>query len=178
MTRPGDGRGTRTILLGGALALLTLAGHTAAGGGLDLTGTAVAVAFSLALAGALSARSRSLPALVAILVAGQALLHLVLTLASGHSAHVAGGPGVSAPVMATAHLVAAVVAAALVRHADQVASAWRRFAGTLLGTLTPSPAGACLPPGRPVAVRLPASSSALLRHHVVRRGPPAAHAPA
>ena len=52
----------RAGLLGSALAVLTLAGHTAAGGALDALGIGIVAVLSTALAAALSTRALSLPA--------------------------------------------------------------------------------------------------------------------
>jgi hypothetical protein len=172
VTKPGDGRWTRTFLLGGALSVLTLAGHTAADGAVDAVGVAVTTAVSLGLARALATRTRSVPALVGILLAGQALLHVVLTVATGHASHGGAGGAMPASVMIVAHAAAAVVAAVLIGHADSVAAAWRRFTRTLLGGPLPSsPSGPAFPGGLP-SDAAPISSSVRLRHHVIRRGPP------
>jgi hypothetical protein len=165
-------RAARAALVAGALALLTLAGHTAGGGRIDPLGLALVSLLSVGLAVATSAGRSSLPRLLALLVAGQALLHLVLTFTAGHAAHSAGHPSTAA--MVGGHVLAAGAAAVLVSHADGLLARWIAFVSAVIGPrVRPAlqPAGAAPAPIAPVP-HSPSHLNALL-HQVVRRGPPA-----
>ena len=172
MTRREGGRLSRTILLGGALLVLTLAGHTAGGGGVDPLGAAVALLISIALASSLARRPLPLPTLAGVLLAGQALLHVVLAVATSHAEHSAidhSAPPASA--MVTAHVLAALAAAIVISRADGIAAAWRRFTASLLGGIDHIvPATTALRPLPSTGVS--ARGQRLLIHHLVRRGPP------
>ena len=168
----------RAGLLGSALTVLTLAGHTAAGGALDVVGAGITAVVALALAVALSARALSFPLLLTVLLAGQGLLHVLVTLNAGH-AHAAAGPSADPAVMVAAHALAALVAAALITHADHLATRWQAFLSTVLGASVPS-----LPtPTLPTRTGVPRADSTagalvLLLHGVIRRGPPVSVTPA
>jgi hypothetical protein len=141
-------------------------------------GLAVLVAVAVALAGT----ERSLATILAGLTGGQFMLH-VLFIAAQHGqypthAHLArpvasgGGGG-----MVLAHLVAAVVSAWWLRRGERavwalarkVAAAVGRPARALLARYSPPS-----PRPRPVAGAAPGSrrGGAVLRHVVIRRGPP------
>lgn len=162
----------RAGLLGSALTVLTLAGHTSAGGALDVVGAGITAVVAFALAVALSARALSFPLLLAVLLAGQGLLHVLVTITAGH-AHAAAGPSTHPAVMVVAHALAALVAAALITHADHLAARWQAFLATVLGAsvlLLPTPT---LPPRRGIARATSADAMlVLLMHGVIRRGPP------
>jgi hypothetical protein len=168
----------RAGLLGSALTVLTLAGHTSAGGALDVVGVGITALVALALAVALSARALSFPLLLAVLLAGQGLLHVLVTITAGH-AHAAAGPSTDPVVMVVAHALAALVAAALITYADHLAARWQAFLATVLGASVPS-----LPtPSLSTRTGVPRADSAagalvLLLHGVVRRGPPSSVASA
>lgn len=156
-------------MVASTLAGLTVAGHTAAGGAPDPVGVVLVVLLSAGLAQLLAARRlRALPVL-ALLLAGQGLAHVVLSLA-GHHAPSSSGPGTGA--MLTAHVIAAAVAALVLVHADRLVDRWLRLTATILGAPAlalpdlPRPAAA-----RPRETRAP-SPSDLLLHHAGRRGPP------
>lgn len=136
-------------------------------------GLSLVAVLSLGLGVATSARSPRLPQLLALLVAGQALLHLVLTFTTGHSGHEGSG-GLPASAMVGGHLIAATVAAVLVRHADDLLDRWAALVSAALGawarpTVVPRRASASVP--APPGNQLTHLSSLL--HQVVRRGPPA-----
>jgi hypothetical protein len=165
-------RRARAALTASALAVLTVAGHTAGGGSVDVLGLSLVVVLSFGLGMATSARSPRLPQLLAVLVAGQGLLHLVLTFTTGHSGHEGGGLPASA--MVGGHLIAAAVAAVAIRHADRLLDRWAVLVSTVLGsgtlrTIVPRDASAAVL-ARPA---LPLTELASLLHQVVRRGPPA-----
>lgn len=150
--------------------MLTVAGHTAGGGALDALGIGIALVLSIGLAAALSARALSVPALIAVLLAGQGFLHLVVSFSAAH-AH--GASSMSTTAMLAGHAVAGVVAAVLIAHADSLAARWRAFLATVIGATSPrtSPVAAT---AASTAMPGPGSRIALvlLLHGVVRRGPP------
>lgn len=165
-------RRARVALTASALLLLTIGGHTAGGGSVDLLGLALVAGLSFGLALSTRATALSLPRLLAVLVAGQALLHLVLTFTTGHAAHASGDLPLTA--MVAGHGLAALMAAVLVRHADDLVARWLAFVSTMVGSpasLVATAPGSAAPAIAPVSdarVRL-----TVLLHHVVRRGPPA-----
>lgn len=165
-------RRARVVLTTAALAALTLGGHTAGGGSVDLLGLALVAALSLGLALSTRATSLNLPRLFAVLVAGQVLLHLVLTFTAGHGAHGSAGPPLTA--MLAGHGIAALGAAVLVRHADDLVARWLAFVSTMVG---PRPRPSFTPLAAPTAAIARASRAMhhldVLLHQVVRRGPPA-----
>ena len=161
----------RTGLIGSALAVLTLAGHTAGGGAVDAFGLLLVGVVSVALAAALSARRLSTPMLLGVLLAGQAFLHVLVTMSAGH-AH--AGPSLPATMMVGAHVLAAGVAAVLIAHADGLAARWQAFLPTVIGAAEP-PVVRLASAATPLVIRRTDSRAALvlLLHGVVRRGPPA-----
>jgi hypothetical protein len=165
-------RTARAALVAGALALLTLAGHTAGGDRVDPLGLALVSLLSVGLAVATTAGRSTLPRLLAVLLAGQALLHLVLTFTAGHAAHGVGHPSTAA--MIGGHVLAAGAAAVLVSHADGLIARWIAFVTAVIGPrVRPAlePTGAApesIAPAPHPLVHLNA-----LLHQVVRRGPPA-----
>jgi hypothetical protein len=165
-------RTARAALVAGALTLLTLAGHTAGGGRVDLVGLALVSLLSVGLAVATTARPPSLTRLLAVLLAGQALLHLVLTFAAGHEAH--GTTHLPTTAMVGAHVLAGVAAALLVRHADGLLARWADFVTAVIGPQV-RPA---LEPLESASTSVTSAARSLLQldvllHQVVRRGPPA-----
>lgn len=178
MTSDRQQRAARTALVAAPLAILTLAGHAMASGAIDLFGAAVTVGLSVLLALALTAvRPRGLNwvSVLVTLLAGQTLLHLVLTFAGDH-AHASAPSMVSPTVMVAGHGLAAMVATVLVISADGLLRGWCRFLSAVLGT---SPVCLPTPTARAAAAPVldaPDPSTTLLRHGVVRRGPPASFA--
>jgi hypothetical protein len=165
-------RRARAVLTAGALLLLTVSGHTAGGGGVDVLGLAIVTVLSAGLAISTTTRSLSLPRLLAVLVAGQVLLHLVLTFTAGHAAH--GSAALPLGAMVAGHAAAALVAALVVRHADALIARWIAFVSTVLG---PRPGAVVMVPAAPTSLTAPAVRALVrlqgLLHQVVRRGPPA-----
>lgn len=178
MTYDRQQRAARTVLVAAPLAVLTLAGHALASGSVDPFGATVTVGLSILLALTLTAvrpRGLSWLSVLVTLLAGQALLHLVLTFAGDH-AHAATSSTISPEAMLAGHGFAAMVATVLVMTSDQLLRRWHAFLSAVLGTNTVAPVA----PGTRVAA-MPAlddapSSTDLLRHRVVRRGPPASFA--
>lgn len=165
-------RRARAALTAAALLLLTISGHTAGGGSVDVIGLAFVAALSVGLAISATTASLSIPRLLAVLVAGQLLLHLVLTFTTGHAAH--GSNAVPFGAMVAGHAVAAIVAALVVRHADALVARWIAFVSTVLGS-RPRPGVTAL--DAPTSAIAPADRALVqlhaLLHQVVRRGPPA-----
>lgn len=168
-------RFARSALAATALGVVTLAGHTAAGGRVDLLGLAVLAAVSIALGSALVRRTPSVATLFIGLVGAEAVLHLVLTVAAGHG-HTGAHPSTAA--MVSGHVLAALAVALVVVHADGILASWSRLLAGVLGhrvdlPLTPGVAPLAAPGDTVCSPTL-----RLLRHRVARRGPPAliAHA--
>lgn len=119
----------RRVLLAGVLVVLSLIAHSVAAGSLP---SFTAVVGGAIVAGVLSwsvaDRRRSVASLVAILFAGQLLMHAVVV-ALGHH----GLSYLPDLQMTLAHLVAAGIAAVLFARGEQVAATWMRTAAKLLG---------------------------------------------
>lgn len=125
-----QGRGARRVALAFTLFLVSLLGHSAAAGSMPaLPGLLGALAVSTALAFAVADRRRSMLWLFGYLLAGQLLLHTVMS-AMGHHAF-ALVPDTS---MLLAHVLAAAVAAAVFAKSEAMALAWWRAAHRYLGT--------------------------------------------
>jgi hypothetical protein len=164
-------RVVRAGLLGSALAVLTLAGHTAGSGAVDALGLGIVAVLSIALAAALSARTLALPTLIAVLLAGQGFLHLVVSLSA---AHPHGTTGTSSAAMLAGHAVAGIVAAILIAHADRLAARWQAYLASVIGADCPPSAAIEQPTAAPaVEGHDPRITLVLLLHGVARRGPPA-----
>lgn len=169
--------------------LLALAAHGAAAGELpDTRSLLAAVLLTAAVGAVLCRRRRSFETIAAALVAGQAIVHVVLCLphlttsaAAGHGAHhVATGPGLAAQLvpgapMLVAHLLAAGVTAWWLARGE--AAVW-----SLAQRLVPALALLTIRPHLPVAATAPSRAAepfAPLHDQVAgrrtrpRRGPPA-----
>lgn len=119
----------RRTIVASALILLSLISHAAAAGSLPsasalLGGAAVAggIAWSVA------SRRRSLSVLILVLVAGQLLIHTSVV-ALGHH----GVGYLPEGEMLLAHLVSAVIAAALLSFGERIVASWVRAASRVLG---------------------------------------------
>lgn len=112
-----------------ALILLSLVSHAAAAGSLpSITAAGGAAAVAGGIAWSLAGRRRSLSSLIAILFAGQLLIHASVV-ALGHH-----GIGYVPDLrMLVAHLIAAGFAAALFVRGEQIVAAWVRAATRILG---------------------------------------------
>jgi hypothetical protein len=112
------------------------------------------------------------------LLAGQVLLHTVLTFTAAHEIGVEHGSGSSllpSTAMLIGHILAALLAALALAFGESISARWASALTHLLGTPALTlPATPTLParttPGE--APARPVLSS--LRHHVARRGPPIA----
>lgn len=163
-------RWLRATLLGSSLTALTLAGHTAAGGRAHAIGIGLVLLLSVLFGATLSrGRLRAAPVL-AVLVGGQLLLHVILTFTGAHGHH---GAWLPTGTMLIAHVTAAAVATIVILHADRLADAWHRFLSVLLGAAVAQARGAT---GRRQQATRPAAEGA---HHpafargvLIRRGPP------
>ena len=173
VTTPAQRRAHRALLISGALTVLTIAGHTAGRGSLpDVVGLGAVAGLSFGLAFATSARRLGAERLLGFLLAAQAFLHLVLTFSSPH-AHGGTSAVMDAPAMIMGHVIAAILAAGLITHADALIDRWLAFLGAVLGT--PAPGAALLPRGTARPTPAPAPSSRLrdsLLRDETRRGPP------
>ncbi len=189
----------RAAVFAAAGTVLGAAGHDVSTD-TDPSAGPVVLAAALLFAAALPAarRQRSCPFWLAWTLAGQALLHWLLTPVAvpgpAHAHHLSGGahpaafgPAAAAPghhggsVMVAAHLAVTVLVAVLVHRADRawwslpgmLARAVRRIAVRVVGPPgppgLPSPKRVRLRPGPP---RRPTARQVLV-HSVVRRGPPA-----
>lgn len=171
---PGGGvphRLVRALASAAAATILGLAGHLLAGGAFTVAGTLLAVAVVLVPSWLLAGRERSWTFIAAVQVTAQQVIHPLLV-------GVAPEPGaLPHDVMFFLHVLGALAMATWLRHGERRAwSAARRLAGrvvawaVLLLTGAPVPAGSVARPRPARAVALPAA--VLLRHAVVRRGPP------
>lgn len=164
-------------MLGIAVTLVTLVGHTAAGGGLPPVGPLLLLLpLAVALGAALADRRMSPAKVIAFVVGTQVLLHLLVTVACSHSGHGAGS-ATPAPAdrMLLGHAIATVIIVAMLVHAETALHRWLRFLADLTRTWTlpalPVPVGA-----RPVHLASVAPfASAEFRVSVQRRGPPSSH---
>jgi hypothetical protein len=152
------------------MVVLTLAGHTAGGGSVDMLGLAIAATLSLGLAASATRRRITWSRTWIALLAGQALLHVILTFTSGH-AH--GTTTTNVHAMVLGHVIASLLAAVLVVHADAVMDRWSAYLSAAIGAVAPPFSEPQAPPARPI-VTLVASTPALrhMRHRLIRRGPP------
>lgn len=163
-------RALRGTVFGAVVWLLTLLGHAAGGGSLPgLAGATLAMVLALALGMAVAGRRRGLPTLVALLIVGQGLLHLVLSVTA--HAHTE-----ATWAMIAGHLVAAVLAAGVVDRGEQTVARWLAYlAQAIGGSALPLPQPARLAPDLTSPVRAHRYDAAIV-HHVVRRGPPVSRA--
>lgn len=162
-----EGARLRGVTLTLLVALLTSIGHAAAGGGLpDVSLLIVLMPLLASALVALAERTRSLVATIAVLGAGQLLMHTALVALHPMPA----GEGWS---MLGAHALVTLTTAVAVRNADvamhAVAAVLRRVVPR---RLTPPPADRPLPTRAVPALDLPARRARLLTVADVRRGPP------
>ncbi len=156
--------------------MLTVAGHTAAAGSVDAIGLAVTTVVAVGLGAAVTSRPLRFSRLLVVLLAGQGLLHLLLTVSSSH-AHGSPAAGPSGITMAGGHVLAAAIAAKLVTHADDLITRWTGLLGARLGWRRPALAIPESGPADLIPAFTPgASRPDALVHDVSRRGPPAARA--
>lgn len=153
------------------MVVLTLAGHTAGRGTIDPLGLAAVAALATGLAATTSRRRLTWTRTWLLLLAGQALMHMVLTFTSNH-AHATAAT--SARDMVLGHVLASVLAAAVLVRADALIRCWAAYLAAVIGAAVPSLVHSWAPSG-PIPDSAPHSTPALIRirHRVVRRGPPA-----
>lgn len=151
----------------------------------NLPGLAAGFGLALTLGGALAGRERSLPTVLAAMLAGEAGLHLLFcALGPEHVAHAAtmtagaampaGHPmaGHAGFAMVLGHAWAGLVAAWWLHRGDRAAwSLLRRLGARLFRYLLP-PAPLTPAPRAPVAVRVTAPHARRIRYCLVERGPP------
>ena len=169
-------RAGRGATLGGALLVLTCAGHAAGqGGALPAPYSLVILApLAFALGIAFAERRRTTLGLFAFLLAVEALFHVLLSVVGGHhSGASATVHGVDTQAMLAGHVLAALVFAAVLGYGDDLLHRWLAFLGDLARSaprLSPAWTARTAPP---VGVSAsPLRSSTILRS-VRRRGPPA-----
>ncbi|QRP51297.1 hypothetical protein [Amycolatopsis sp. FDAARGOS 1241] len=161
-------------MLAASSASLAVTAHAVADGGLpDPPLTLLLTGLLGWTATALAGKARGPLATVAVLGAGQLVMHLVLTTLATHDGHAAAG-WASGWTMTAAHAVATLLTALLLARADAVLLAVLRVVRAVLPRLTPTlpvpaAAGALLPPPPAGAVAI---LDVELRRVRCRRGPP------
>ncbi len=126
---------------------------------------------SVGLGAALSGTALRPVPVLALLLVGQGLAHLVLSVTAHHP-----GPGGGAgPVpMVAAHVTAAAGAAVLISYTDELVGRWLTFWASVLGAPRPL---VVTPQRRPAPVggyHHHVGAPVAARYHVTRRGPPVA----
>lgn len=167
------GGGLRGAALAGFSALLTAVGHVAGGGTVpDLAVLVLLLPLLAGLFAGLARRCRGVPAMIAVLGAGQFILHHLMELL--HPAnHPSAPPLLFGESTLWTHAAVTVVTAIALSHADQALAALVRALGRVLPRrLAPPPVDRPLPV---LAVPGPAVLALLARAYAVchiRRGPP------
>lgn len=167
-------RAARALVLTGTAVSVGVGAHVAAGGAMTLRSVAAAVPVLLALVWSLTDRERGWLPIAGAQLAGQQAVHAILD----WGAHPAAG-GLPADVVLYAHVVAAALLATWLRFGERrvwtaarravrMLAAYLRFLVGLLGHHTPVDTR----PSRPRSTAVPAHARTLLRHAVIRRGPP------
>ncbi|WP_435737975.1 hypothetical protein V5D56_05095 [Cellulosimicrobium sp. PMB13] len=179
MTSPGSGRlrAARGLVLAAVVVGLSLLSHELAGGSRpDVVPLVVLAALSAVAVRPLTRREVGLPRLLALLGAGQVVLHVVLERSAElsptatASAHAHDGPAATMTMLA-AHAVATVVVALVLRHGDAVL--WRLWTW-LTRRRVPEAPRAVVVPVRPLPRRvLPSVRRAPVPGAVGGRAPPA-----
>lgn len=154
-------------MLGTVIVLLSLVGHAAGQGMLpSLPGLITCAVIAFAVAYAVAGRRLPTVAVFGLLVASEAVLHVVMSATSHHH-----GSSLSL-TMVLAHLAAAGVATGVIERGEDLAARWLAFITSTLGSpLLPFTRAAELKPV-PVVARCPRHTADCLCHAVVRRGPP------
>jgi hypothetical protein len=175
-------RTARAIVFAAVCVALATTGHIMVSHApVPLLAVAAGLAGLTAVAAALAGTERSLATILAGLLGGQFLLH-VLFAAAQHGQHLAHAhPAPAAPAggtaMTAAHVAAAAVSAWWLRRGEravwELAGKVVTVAVRLVYALVSAPAPLSPPSRRhPRALPLPGPSGAILRYTVVRRGPP------
>ena len=162
---------TRRVVVSSVVVVLSLAGH-AAGSNTLPSAAGLGLALAIAFAFTASVRSGLSPIrLLAVLVAAQALLHVLFVLSS----NCVPGSMILIPSTTTVagHLLASVVAVLVLRHGDLVLSSWTALLSAVFAapalTLPGIPSTSVLP--TPVWDARAHGADTHLRSRV-RRGPP------
>jgi hypothetical protein len=172
-SRPVSGLGPLHGLALAALSTLLIAVGHLAGGGAAVDLTVLVLLFPL-LGGAVVAvaeRCRTFVPTVATLAAGQVVLHVLIDVLHSHPP--APGAGLDGPTMLQMHVVATLVIAALLRHADGALAALRAALHHVLPRrLAVPPADAPLAALRVAGPAVPPRLAPVLAGVALRRGPP------
>lgn len=171
MSGSGSTRAARAALIAAALTALTLAGHAAGQGAFDALGVALVLLLSTGLGLAMGGRRLGFAQVLGALIAGQLLLHAILTFTSAHHA---GATPFGTTAMLVGHVTAAVIAATVVVHSDGLIARWASLLAALLGSRPLSPARLALPRQECAVAQDTPVPTRLLHHVVSRRGPPRA----
>ncbi len=157
-------------MVAAALASLTVTGHAGAGGGLpDLGGAVVLGVLAAGLGSAVASRRLRVLPVLALLLLGQVLGHVVLTVAGHHGAPAGPSPW----LMVAAHGGAALGTAVVLVRCDRLLDRWLTLWATVLGTPAHPAALIGAAPAVQPAGAPPLVTVRVLRHLLVRRGPPA-----
>lgn len=159
----------RRAVFAGVLILLSLVSHAAAANSLpSMTAVFGGAAVAGGIAWSLAGRRRSLFSLIAIMFAGQLLIHASVVALGHHGVGYApNGP------MLLAHLIAAGFAAALFAWGEQIVATWMRAASRILGV--PNLSLPAVAPTLAMTVLSPRPAFLVESMHecsVSRRGPP------
>lgn len=171
--RPTSGlRLVRSCVLASAMLVLTTVAHVAAHGTAPSTGSmALLLPITLGLSAIALERRRGAAWLAVFAIGVQALLHVLLTVATAHGAgHASLLPSTG---MLLAHVGAAVATALVLAHGDALLHRWIDFARTSL--LSPAPAllQPHSPSWAPAFIEPVLHGAQHLAAVVSRRGPPA-----
>lgn len=170
-----EGGVVRALLVASSVVYLSLAGHLLAGGGVPGPGPlAVLLALSGALVLGLARQRLSFAGTFGVLVVGEVAFHVVLAVSAvtAHGAHGHASSVLPSPAMSGGHLLAALAAAFVIRFADSVIEAWRRFLASGLGGrfAVVGIVGWCRPTVVPAVAG--GSPTSWTHHDDSRRGPP------
>jgi hypothetical protein len=161
----------RASVVTASAALLGAAGHALTGGTVSAPGVATAALLLIGPAWLLAGRERGWLPIAAAQVAGQLAVHVLL-------AETGGPMAVSGPLphdlMVHAHVVAAVLVTGRLHRGERHAwaAARRALTALLLGIPTPAAVPDLRGPARPGDRGPLAAATTVLRHALVRRGPP------
>lgn len=165
-----------TVLRGCVLAvlsaLLTATGHVAGGGSVpELAPLVVLLPLLTGVIAELAGRCTSVLSTVAVLGAGQVVLHeLLVVLTPGH--HPAAPLSFDSRLMLAGHAVATLMLAALVRHIDGAIMAVAAALGRVVAQLLLPLASDRTPHVQVVPVADPGAAARVLVRSAPRRGPP------
>lgn len=153
-----------------ALVVLTLAAHTAAqGGSPNILGMALVLALALAFSLPVARVQWSPLRLLTFFIGGQFLLHVVMALTGGHSAHTSWLPSIP---MAFAHIAAAALVTGLALYFDRALATAIQMARTLLGVAAQAVAKTIQVGGGISTTHTPSNIGFITRQAHLWRGPP------